>query len=168
MIRKGRLVLCVAVLFLLQVTVVHRFTHAFLRPDLLFLAAAFLALEADFTGALWSAFALGLLRDLGSGGRIGASAIVLVAASAVLVTVRRRLMRESFWPDMVLTFAYVLACGVVSALAVWALSEAGQLRELLARAAGQAAFTTALSPLVFVAFSKLGLVDKDLALLDAT
>ena len=167
MVRKVRFILCVAVLFLLQVTVVHRFTHRFLRPDLLCLAVIFLALEANFASALWGAFALGLLRDLGSCGRIGAGALLFLPPTAALLIVRDRLVRESPWTDLALTFAYVLACGLLSALTVSAFTSGGHLGQLTARAFGQAAFTTALSPLFFVAFANLGLVDRSAGILAA-
>jgi len=160
MIRKARFTACVAVLFLLQVTVVHRFTHRFLRPDLLLLAAAFLGLEAEWQGALVGSFALGLLRDLGSSGRLGSSALLLVGVTAALLAVRGHLVRESAWTDLLLTFAYVLACGLISALAVALAGAGSDPTALLLRAAGQAAFTAALSPLASLAFSGLGLVRR--------
>lgn len=167
MVRKVRLVLCVAVLFLLQATVVHRFSVGPFRPDLLYLAAVFLALEADYPGALWGAFGIGLLSDLGSCGRLGAGPLLLVPASALLVVLRRYLMRESAWTDLVLTFAYVLAVGLVSAAFVAAFTPGGRIGELTLRALGQAVFTTALSPLVFAALTAVGVVDKSSASLDA-
>jgi rod shape-determining protein MreD len=166
MVRKVRLVLCVAALFLLQATVVHRFSVGALRPDLLYLGASFLALEADFTGALWGAFGIGLLSDLGSCGRLGASTLLLVPASALLAVLRRHLMRDSAWTDLVLTFAYVLAVGLVSAAFVAAFTPGGRIAQLALRALGQAAFTAALSPLVFAALTAVGVVDKSSPTLD--
>jgi len=132
-IRKLRLITSVALLFLLQATVVHRFSYRFLRPDLLLLAAAYLALEADFPGALWGSLAIGLLRDLASGGPLGATPLVLVPACAGLVLLREHLLRESFWTD------------------------------LAAQAAGQTAFTAALAPLVIPALGAAGVVDRSLS-----
>lgn len=168
MIRKVRFTICVAALFMLQVTFVHRFTHRFLRPDVLYLLAIFLALEADFKGALWGAFLLGLLRDLGSCGRLGASALLFVAATWGLLLLRQRLMRESIWPDLVLTFTYVLVCGLAYALGVAVFASGAQIAELMPRALGQAVFTTALSPLFFVGFAKLGVVRGSTGALRAT
>jgi rod shape-determining protein MreD len=167
MIRKMRFSLCVAVLFLLQATLVHRFTHRFLRPDLLYLAVIFLGLEARFSGAVGGAFAVGVLRDLGSCGRLGAGPLLLVPATALLVAARDRLVRESVLTDVALTFAFVLGCGLVSALGTWIASRGGALEELLWRAFGQAAFTTVLSPLLFAAFLKAGLVEGTSVSLDA-
>lgn len=167
MIRKVRFALCVAVLFLLQVTVMHRFTYGILRPDLLYLAVIFLALEADFAGAVVGAFAIGLLRDLGSSGSLGASAVLFLPASAALVLIRGHLLRESFLTDMVLTFFYVLACDLASALGVGAFTTGGRIAELAPLAFGQALFTAALSPLVFAAFARMRLVDRSSGALDA-
>jgi len=158
MVRKARLLLCMAVLFLLQTALVHRFESGPVRVDLLMLAAAFLALEADYAPALWGALALGLLRDLGSCGRLGASALVLVPASAALLFVRARLVRDSFWTDLALTFAYLLVCGAAYSLGTALVAPAVPLRAMLLGAAARAAFTTALSPLVFGALTRLGVV----------
>ena len=160
MVRTGRLVFAALLLFLIQVTVAHRFSHGPLRPDLLCALAAFLALEADARGALLGAFALGLLTDLGSVGRMGVSALTLVAVSAGLLALRGRLVRETAWVDLLLTFLYVLAWGLLTAGAVWLQLWGARLGELAARAAGQAAFTTALAPLLYAAFWKAGLVRR--------
>ena len=158
MMRKMRFILCVAVLFLLQVTVVPRFSYPPCGgPDLLLLAAAFLALEADFATALWGAFTLGLLKDLGSAAPLGVGPLLLVPTCAALNLLKDHLVRESAWTDLALTFAYVLACGMVHALAMAAFT-AGGAAQLVPRALGQAAFTTALSPLVFLALTKLRLL----------
>jgi len=158
MIRKGRFAACAAVLFLLQSAVVHRFSHGPLRPDLLWAAAAFLGLEARFGPALWGAFALGLLRDLGSCGTLGAGPLVFVPAVAGLALLQDRLLRESPWTDLALVLLSTLAVGAASALGTWAFSQGGHLGPLAAGAAGQAAFTTALSPLLFAALVHLGVV----------
>ena len=160
MIRPGRFILCVALAFLLQTTVVHRFAYGPLRPDLLLLVAAFAGLEAGPRGALLSAFCLGLLRDLGSAGPLGASALFMVPAAGVLAILRGHLLRDSPWTDLALTFAFVLVVGLAGALLTWLVSAGGALGALLPRAVGQAAFTTALSPLAFAALAWAGMVEK--------
>jgi rod shape-determining protein MreD len=159
-VRTGRLIVAALLLFFAQVTVVHRFSLGPLRPDLLCALAAFLALEAEPRSALIGAFALGLLADLGSVGKMGFSALALGAVSAALLAVRGRLVRETAWVDLLLTFLYVLAWGIAAAGGVWLQEPGARLGALLSRAAGQAAFTTALAPLLFVAFWKAGLVRK--------
>ena len=157
MLRKGRLVACIAALFLAQVTVVPRFSYRWLHPDLLLLGAAFLALEARFKAALWGALAIGLLRDVGSCALPGLTPLLLVPASAGLYALRERLVRESAWTDLLLTFAYTLGFGAAYAAAT-ALLAGGSAAHLARRALGQAIFTTALSPLLFLAFARLRLV----------
>ena len=144
MIRRFRFVLLAAALFLIQTALVHRFTHRFLRPDVLCVAAVYLALEAHFRDALWGGFVL---------------------ATGGLLFLRDRLMRDSFLTDLILTFAYVLFCGVVHALATAAVTTGPQSAALLERAFGQAAFTTAVGPLFFATFAKLGVVDRSNAAL---
>jgi len=167
MIRKGRLIICVAVLFLLQATLVHRFSQRFLRLDLLYVVVAYLALEADFKGALWGAFLVGMLRDLGSCGRLGASALLFVLATWATLWLRSYLVRESIWTDLALVFAYVLLCELAYGLGTAALTPGAQAADLLPRALGQAVFTTAVSPLLFAAFIKARVVDRTLGALDA-
>lgn len=166
MVRTGRLVITALLLYLVQGAVVHRFSLGPLRPDLLCALGAFLALEADARRALVGALALGLLVDLGSVGRLGVSALALGAATAGLLALRGRVVRETAWTDMLLTFLYALGYGLLSAAAVRLDEPAARLGELGARVAGQAAFTTALAPLLFIAFWKAGLVRKRSGVLD--
>jgi len=163
MIRRTRFALCAAILFLVQTTVAHRFSHEFLRCDLLCVAAMYLALEAEFADAMWGGFALGMLRDLGSSGQVGASALVFVLATTGVLFLRGHLLRDSFLTDLVLTFAYALWCGTVMALGTGLLTPGAQVGALLQRGFGQAAFTTAVSPLLYLLFARVGLVDKSLA-----
>ena len=158
MVRIPRFIIVVAVLLLLQATVIHRVTNEWFRPDLLCLAAVFLALEADYKGALVGALALGLLRDLGSCGRLGSSAILMVPAAAGLVLLRENLLRDSLWTDLLLVFLYVAVCGVLAAFGIAATASGSQLVPLLYRALGQATFTTALYPPAFIALDRLHVV----------
>lgn len=159
MLRTWRFIIALAIAFLLQTVLVHRFTYDFLRPDLLYLTAIYVALESDYRSALWCALAAGLLRDLGSTGRLGAGPLLLVPACAGLVFLKEYLVRDRPWTDLALTFACVLACGTVTALLTAAFVSGPQLAELLRRAAGQAAYSALLAPLVFVALHKAGIVD---------
>lgn len=168
MVRKGRLILTVALLFLVQATVVHRFSYDLLRPNLLYALAAFLALEGSWRAALGGAFALGMLMDLGSAGRLGASALAMVLAAAGLFALRERLVRERAWTDIVLVFLFTLVCGLARGGAVWLCASGGSAGALGARALGQAAFTAALSPLLFAAFAEIGIVPRASLAFDAT
>jgi len=97
MISKGRLALFALVLVLVQAAVAYRYSYGILRVDLLYILAAYLALEASPKGALWSALAIGLLRDLASCARPGTSAAALVTATGALLVLRGRIYREN-WP----------------------------------------------------------------------
>ncbi len=159
MIRKVRLALCIAALFLIQVTLAHRLSYRFLRPDLLLLCAAYLALESDFRGALWAALILGLLRDLGSAGPIGASALLMVPAAAGLNSLKEHLVRKSAVMDALLALLYFLSVGVLYAMGT-VLTTSGALPRLMLGALGQAVYTAALSPLLFAGFDQIGLVEE--------
>ncbi len=160
MVRKLRLVFCIGVLFLLQASVVHRFSYRYLRPDLLLIAAAYLALEADYAGALWCGFAIGLLRDLGSSGRLGLSALLLVPACAVLVLLREHLVRETFLTDLALAGLFILVFSLGEAAADFVFLRGSGAGVLLAQAFGQTAFSIALTPLLFVVLGGFGVVDR--------
>ncbi len=157
MLRKTRFILCTAVLLIVQVTVVQRFTYRSLRPDLLVLAAAFLSLEAGYKSALWCPFIIGVVRDLGAAGPLGLSPLLLVPASAGLHLLKEHLVRESAWTDLLLTFGYALACALGWAVLTAAFTQ-GTIAELAPRSLGQATFTAALSPLFFLAFARLRIV----------
>jgi rod shape-determining protein MreD len=160
MVRRLRLIACAALLFLLQATIAHRFSYGPLRPDLLALLVIYLGLEADFGPALIGAFALGILRDLGSLTPLGLSALLYLPATGALLVVRERLFREHALTDMVFAFCFVWACGAVHALGAALLMPSAHAGPLMARAAGQAVFTAALSPLFFVACTAAGIVDR--------
>jgi len=154
-----------AVLFLLQVTVAHRFSTESLRFDLLYLLAAYLALEARPEAALVCACAIGILRDLGSGGRLGASAVVMVLGAAGLLVLRDRIYREKIVTDVVLVFGFVLFCGTLRAGGVALASASAGWFALMQYALGQAALTAALAPLFFRLFDRLRVVEREGALL---
>jgi len=159
MLRKCRFALCIAALFLVQATVMHRFSYRFLRPDLLLAGAAFLTLEADLRAALWGVFVVGLLRDLGSAAALGSGPLVLLPVTAAVWHLKARLVREAPWTDLALTFAYALGAGFLWAAGTAAFTR-GRLTDLLPLAFGQAAFTTALAPLLFALFSGVGVVKE--------
>jgi rod shape-determining protein MreD len=159
-IRKGRLIVCALVLFLIQGAVAHRLSGAFLRFDLLYLLAAFLALEAGEKGALWSALGIGVLRDLGSTGHLGGSAVLLVVATAALLHFRNRIYREAFVTDALLVFTFVLFCGLGHAAGTALVGRYAQWGPLLTRALGQALLTGLLYPPFAYIFDALGLMER--------
>lgn len=164
-IRKDKLILCAALMFVLQVTISHRLSYRALRFDLLYLLVAFLALEATPSGALWSALGLGLLRDLGSSGRLGSSAVLMVLGAAGLLDLRGRLFRETALANMLLVFVFVLFCGVVDAGVVAIAERYAQWGTLLGRAMGQALLTAAICPVLFLLYECIGLVERQQSVL---
>jgi len=161
MIRKLRLIACVAILLILQTTVVHRFSYRFVRFDLLGLLVAFLALEASFKATVWSALGIGLLRDLASCGRLGASGLLFVAGAGGLFFLREKVIRQHVWTELLLVFAFVLFYSAAWAASEAAVASGAQLGALLKRALGTAAFTAMLSPLLFPLFERSGLVRSE-------
>ena len=163
-IRKVRLAICALILLLIQVCVAYRFSYGVLRVDLLYALAGFLTLEAAPAGALWSVLAIGVLRDLGSSARIGASALPMVVATASLLPVKDRVNREIVSLEIALLFVYALFGGILEAVGV-ALASGALWSVLLGYAVGQALLTAALAPALFFVFEWAGLVDKKGALL---
>ena len=151
---------CTILLFLLQVSVSHRFSYGSLRFDMLYLLAAYLALEASPRGALWSALLIGVLRDLASCGRVGGSAVPLVLATIGMVFIRDRIYREHVLMDILLVFALVAFCGLMRAAGMALLARSAEWGTLAAGAIGQAFVTALLSPVLFFFFERAGLIDR--------
>jgi len=156
--RTWRFIFCVTSLLIVQVTVVHRFSYGPWRPNLLYLCAAFVALDAPFSGAIWSAFVIGALADLSTCGRMGAGAFILVLACSAMLFLRHRLLRGNLLTDIALVFAFVFFAGAFHAVALALFTRGGAFATLLRAAAGEAAFTALLALLFFPFFHKLGIV----------
>jgi rod shape-determining protein MreD len=137
---------------------VPRFSYGVLRMDLLMLLAAFMALEARFTGALVGVFAAGLLRDLGAEGRLGASALLFLLTVPPLLVVREYLLRENPFTDWLLTALWLGVLAVVTAGIKALFTPGAQLGPLLSATGGQALLTALVAPLVFVLLHKAGIV----------
>jgi len=161
MISKGRLALFALVLVLVQAAVAYRYSYGILRVDLLYILAAYLALEASPKGALWSALAIGLLRDLASCARPGTSAAALVTATGALLVLRGRIYREKPVVDAVLAFIFVLCGGTLQATWLWLATPGANWPFLLWSALGQAALTAAFAPLFFFLFERGRLLDRE-------
>jgi len=160
-IRPVRFILCATVVFLLQVSVAHRFSYGMLRLDLLYLLCAFLALQVTARGALWSALLLGVLRDLASSGRLGASALVMVLVTSGLLGLRDYFYRDRIVINVVLVLLFVLFCGAGEAAVVALADHAARWGYLLRCALGQAVLTALLSPVLFFFLDLVGLVEED-------
>ncbi len=159
MLRRPRLAACLAALFVLQACLAQRFSYSFLRVDLLLALAAFLSLEASHRGALGGAFAVGIIRDLGSSGRLGSSALLMLVAAAGTVTLGEYLLRESFWTELLLVALFILAFSVAES--VLGMVCAGTASAPLLRAGlGQAAFTAAVTPLLLPVLHSMRIVER--------
>jgi rod shape-determining protein MreD len=159
-IRKLRLALCAVSLLLVDVAFAYRLSYGILRADLVLALAAFLALEAGAPGVVWSAVALGVLRDMASSARPGGSVVGMLAAAGLALALRDRVYREKVLADMMLAFLFVLSCGVVRGTGT-ALFSPARWGAMMGHALGQALLTAALCPLLFPVFRRLGLVQKE-------
>jgi rod shape-determining protein MreD len=159
-VRRTRFALCLLCTYLVQVALVPRFSLGALRMDLLVLLAAFMALEADFTSALVGVFAAGLLRDLGGGGRLGASALLFLLTVPPLLVLREYLLRENPLTDWALTAVWLLALAVLTAVGKSLFTPGPQLAVLLRATGGQALMTALVAPLVFVLLHRAGIVEN--------
>lgn len=156
-IRKARLVGCAGAVFLLQTAVLHRFSPGWGRPDLICLLAAFLALEATPAGALWSGLGLGLVRDLGSGGPLGGSALALLPVVALMLLVRDRPYRGAGM-DVALALGFVLGFSVLEAAGALIHAPAAGPAHLLRVAVGQSLLSAAVAFPLFFLFQHIGVV----------
>jgi len=153
-------VVCALALLLIQVAVAHRLSYGILRFDLLYLLAAYMALEASPRGALGSALFIGLLRDMGSTGPVGAGAVVVVLGVGATLWLRGRVYREMVLTDVVLVFLFVLLCGGLEATGLALLYASAQWGALMGCAFGQAVLTAALCPLMFAAYRRAGVLER--------
>lgn len=161
MIRRVRFSICLLALYLLQVAVAPRFSYGPLRIDLLTLLAAFLALEANFTGAVVGVFVVGLVRDLGAEGRLGGSALLFLLTLPPLWMLREFLLRENPLTDWLLTAGWVAAIALVTGLVKALVTPHPQAGPLLVATGGQALMTALVAPLVFVLLHKAGITATD-------
>ncbi len=116
-IRKVRLVSVALVLFLVQAAVINRFSVAWGKPALLCLLAAFLSLYAPMPDLMWGVLGLGILRDCGTGGEFGISALAVLPATAVVISLRGRFFRGGAM-DVALALIFMLVFSLVEATGV--------------------------------------------------
>ena len=159
MIRRFRFGICLLGVYLLQVCLAPRFSYGVLRIDLLMLLAAFLALEAGFTGAVAGVFVVGLVRDLGAGGHLGGSALLFLLTVPPLLVLREYLLRENPLTDWILTAGWLAVTAVLIALTKALFTPGPQAGPLLTATAGQALMTALVAPLVFVLLHRTRIIE---------
>lgn len=137
----------------------HRFSYAYIGFDLLLLLAAFMAINASWRGALWSSFFLGVLRDLGSVGRLGSGALALLLPVLLIGIVRERYYRDVMLSDILFSFVFLFSFGVIYSIPVLFLSRGASVA-YLAHAACRSAFSVLLVPPFFGMLHMAGIVDK--------
>jgi len=138
-----------------EMTVLSLWTPLGARLELLFLLAAFSALYArDRSRALWTCWALGLVKDLGTAGPPGLSAFLFVVFAAALQRIRNSLYHDPAFTHGLLAGlaagSFVLLHGAITALAAG--SAAGI--SLGSRSLGAALLAALTGPLLFAALRR--------------
>lgn len=145
--------------FTLQQSLMHRFSAGHIGFDLIALLAAFVALAATAKSALWAGLFLGMLRDFGSTGRLGASALAILPAVMLVWALKERFHRATLVSDVTLTFLFILCFGFLHAAGMLVFSSRGVSAAYLNHAAGRAAFTCLLAPPFFALFRLAGIIE---------
>ncbi len=146
---------------IVQQSLMHRFSHGYISFDLIALTAAFVAFHMTGKGGLWAVLFLGVLRDLGSTGRLGAGALCFLPAVLLMWALKERFFRRTMVSGISFAFLFMLASGALYAAGMIAFSPAGASYRYLYHAAASATFTAILVPLFFVCFRLAGIIEQE-------
>lgn len=143
-IRKTRLAIIALTMMIFQVSIINRFALDWGKPDLLCLLGAFLVLYGPIPDLMWGLLAIGLLRDFGSGGQFGMSALAMLPAGAVTLCFRDRFYRGGSM-DVVLCFLFMVVFSFVEGTGILVFEDAPSAIMIARVGLGQSLFTVALS-----------------------
>ena len=153
-------------LLVLSVLLVGFFVHIWLAPwleiggvmpDLLLILVIHLSLSERFDRVFHLQWAIGLLRDLYSGGGIGLYAGAYLMAGIVLSRFREGFFADHFLTQSAIAFGIGLQVYVV-VLSYHLFLEPGQPRGLIGRAFGIPLYTGVITPPVLAGLAGVGLV----------
>lgn len=151
-----RVLLTLAVLVLLETTVVPWVEVAGARPNLLVIFVVWRALLWPLERSYLPAWLAGLARDVFSGGsRLGAFAALYLALALLIARIRRELFVEHIVTQLVVVAAGSLLTEGLWVL-VWFHPPGLTWSEVLWRVLGGAAYTTAATPAVLGLLRVLG------------
>jgi len=155
-VRWWRVLLTLAVLLLLETTLVPRLELEGTRPNLFLIFAVWCSLEWPLERSYWPSWLAGLTRDLFSGG----SSIGAYAALYLLLALLLGRMRKALFVEHVFTQALVVAGASLATEGLWLLfwfhAPAVDPAALLWRLGGGALYTVVVTPLVLGLFWCLG------------
>jgi rod shape-determining protein MreD len=155
-VRWWRVLLTLAVLLLLETTLVPWLEVEGARPNLFLIFAVWCGLEWPLQSSYWPSWLAGLTRDLFSGGSsIGAYAALYLVLALLLGRIRRALFVEH-----ILTQVLVVAGASLVSEGLWLLlwfhAPAADTSALLWRLGGGTLYTVVVTPLVLGLFWCLG------------
>ncbi len=114
-----RLLILGLVAFVLELTVMERLTFHGGRPELLLLLACFAALFSFRPRqAYWTAWLLGIIKDLGSSSPLGFHALVFVAIAWTLIMLRKVVFREHPMVQFIIAFVAAFLMNLLAAALV--------------------------------------------------
>jgi rod shape-determining protein MreD len=145
-VRWWRVLLTLALLLVLQTTLVPWLELAGSRPNLFLIFAVWCGLEWPLEKSYWPSWLAGLTRDLFSGARsIGAYAALYLLLAVLLGRIRRALFVEH-----ILTQVSVVAASSVATEGVWLLlwfhARSADASALLWRVGGETLYTVLVTP----------------------
>ncbi len=157
-IRILRLIAAAFAVSVLQQSLMHRYSYGYISFDLIALLAAFLSINVTDRNTLWAVTGLGLLRDLGSAGRLGLSAISFLPALLLVWALKERFDRTTMVSELSLSFLFLLCAGMVYASGTLLLTP-GITLSFFGHAVGRAFFSMLLAPPLFALFTIAGIIE---------
>ena len=150
-----RLLAVAAAALVLEMTLLSDMAWAGARPDLLVPIVAFAALfAADPSGALGSAWAIGLMRDLGTAGPLGQFALIYLVIAWSISGLRPLLFREHPLTQAAVGGVAAAAAGLASAACTAAFAGGLPLGLCFARTGASALATALLAPVAITLLSR--------------
>jgi len=154
-----RLMAVAVAALVVEMTLLANVAWAGARPDLLVPVVAFAALfAAEPSHAYGMAWAVGLLRDLGTAGPLGQYALIYLVLAATLASLRSLLFREHPLTQAAVGGLGAAAAGLASAACTAAFAGGIPLTLCLARTASSAFATALVAPVAVTLLSRTRLL----------
>ena len=144
-----------AAALVVELTVLANFAWAGARPDLLIPVVVFAALfAAEPSQALATAWAAGLIRDLGTAGPLGQYALIYLVIAWILASARTYLFREHPLTQAAVGAGGAAVAGLASAACTAAFTGGIPLSLCFARTSVSALVTAVVAPVAVSALSR--------------
>lgn len=147
--RTERVLLLGLVALVLELTLVGRVTFHGGRPELLMLLACFAALFSFRPRqAYWTAWVLGLIKDIGSSSPLGFHAMIFVSIAWVLILLRKVVFREHPMVQFLVVFLATLVMNLFAAAFVCIFQGGIPFEQIVTQTLMGGLLTAAIAPII--------------------